>query len=218
MNNEEYYNTIQKHIGILQELRKQGISLTAGVLGKSLFKEDFYYCASANRCLKLIDGFICMLRDRNLTCAGALLRLQMDNCMRSYAAFIAQDKDAVVDCIISGNPINRQVSIDGKKLTDTYLKNELSRMDNRFKDVYNQASGYIHLSEKAFYQTVVECENNHIRIQVGHELPEIRNSVLIEGADAFIHFVKLYYRMLEAIVESKKRVDLTLDQQEKENN
>jgi hypothetical protein len=38
----------------------------------------------------------------------------MDNCIRYYAAFIAQDKDAAVYCIINGNPTNRQLSKDGK--------------------------------------------------------------------------------------------------------
>ena len=105
-----------------------------------------------------------MIQHRNLTCAGALLRLQMDNCMRTYATFLAQDKDAVIDCIISGSPINRQLSKEGKRLKDAYLKKELSIIDIEFANVYNQASGYIHLSEKAFYQTVVEYGENKIKI------------------------------------------------------
>ena len=191
------------------ELRKQGISLAKGIIGETLFKEDLFFCASADRSLNLIDGFADMLRKRNLTCVGALLRLQMDNCMRSYAAFIAKDKEAVIDCIIDGNPINKQVSKDGTKMTDGYLKGELSKIDTRFADVYNQASGYIHLSAKAFYQTIVKVENNSIEWQVGIELPEKRNPVLIEAADAFIHFVKLHFRMLEAVAKSKERFDST---------
>lgn len=209
MNNTEYYDAAEKRIKKLMELRKQGISLAKGIIGETLFKEDFFFCASADRSLNLIDGFEDMLRKRNLTCVGALLRLQMDNCMRSYAAFIAKDKEAVIDCIIDGNPINKQVSKDGTKMTDGYLKGELSKIDTRFADVYNQASGYIHLSAKAFYQTIVKVENNSIEWQVGIELPEKRNPVLIEAADAFIHFVKLHFRMLEAVAKSKERFDST---------
>ena len=207
MDNADYYVEAEKRIEKLMELRKQGISLTREIIGESLFKEDFFFCASADRCLNLIDGFTDMLRKRNLTCVGALLRLQMDNCMRSYAAFIAKDKEAVIDCIISGDPINKQLSKDGVKMTDGYLKGELSKIDTRFADVYNQASGYIHLSAKAFYQTVVKVENNSIEWQVGRELPEKRNPVLIEAADALIHFVELNYKMLDAVADSKRRVD-----------
>lgn len=207
MTNTDYFDMTEKRIVRLMELRKQGISLTKGIIGETLFKEDFFFCASADRCLNLIDGFTDMLRKRNLTCVGTLLRLQMDNCMRSYAAFIARDKETVIDCIISGDSINKQLSKDGTKMTDGYLKRELSKVDTRFADVYNQASGYIHLSEKAFYQTVVKVEDDSIEWQVGRELPEKRNSVLIEAADAFIHFVKLHFKMLEAVADSKRRVD-----------
>lgn len=209
MNNIEYYDAVEKRIERLMELRKQGISLAKGIIGESLLKEDLFFCASADRCLNLIDGVTDMLRKRNLTCVGALLRLQMDNCMRSYAAFIAKDKDAVIDCIISGDPINKYLSKDGAKMTDGYLKEELSKIDTRFADVYNQASGYIHLSAKAFYQTVVKVENNSIEWQIGRELPEKRNPVLVEATDAFIHFVKLHFRMLEGVVKSKERFDST---------
>lgn len=207
MNNTEYYDAVEKRVERLVELRKQGIFLAKGIIGESLFKEDFFFCVFADRCLNLIDGFTDMLRKRNLTCVGALLRLQMDNCMRSYAAFIAQDKEAVIDCIINGDPINKQVSKDGKKMTDGYLKGELSIIAPRFADVYNQASGYIHLSAKAFYQTVVKVEDNSIEWQVGRELPEKRNPVLIEAADALIHFVELHFKMLDAVADSKRRVD-----------
>ena len=110
MNNNEYYIAIEERIKILQELRKEGTSLAKGIIGKSLFTEDLFFCASLDRCMNLIDGFVVMLRKRNLTCVGALLRLQMDNCMRSYAAFIAKDKQAVINCIISGEQINKQVN------------------------------------------------------------------------------------------------------------
>ncbi len=207
MNNIEYGELIQQRIDDLEALRKIGVTIAAGVIGESLLKEDLYYCASIDRCLNLIDGFVYMVRERNLTCAGALLRLEMDNCMRIYAAFIAEDKEAVIDCMINGNRINKQKSKDGKKLEDTYLKQELSKYDSRFEAVYNQANGYIHLSSKAFYQTVVSLENYHLNLQIGRPLPEKRNPVLIECTDAFIHFVKLHYKMLNAVVESKKRFD-----------
>jgi len=207
MTNEEYFEILSPKIEELCRLRDAGKTLAAGIIGQSLLKEDFLFCASTDRCMNLIDGFICMLQERNLTCAGALLRLQMDNCMRTYAAFIAEDKDAVIDCIISGNRINKQKSTDGKPLSDANLRIALSQLDSRFSNVYNQASGFIHLSEKAFYQTIVKCEDFKIEFQVGGKLPEKRNPVLIECIEAFIHFTNLLYKMLSVIVDSKERFD-----------
>ena len=214
MDNTQYYSVIDKRINTLIDLRKQGVSLAARIIGESLLLEDLFFCASTDRCLNLIDGFVSMLKERNLTCAGALLRLQMDNCMRSYAAFIADERDAVIDCIISGEQINKYRSKNGQRLTDGYLKKELSKRDKRFSDVYKQASGFIHLSDKAFYQTIVNCEDYHIEFQIGQELPEKRNLVLIEAADAFIHYVELHFQLLNAVAESKEQFELSIQGEE----
>lgn len=208
MNNNEYAIEIDNRIMILNRTKKECIATAAGIIGNNLFKEDFFFCASADRCINLVDGMIDLLQKRNLTCVGALLRLQMDNCLRTYAAFIANDKDKVVDCIISGNPINKEKDVNGNRLNDGYLKKELNKIDPLFENVYNQASGFIHLSSKAFYQTIDACENNKIEFHVGGELSEKRNVNLIEAADAFIHFIQLHIKMLNAVADSKKIYDL----------
>lgn len=207
MTNEEYFEVLTPKIEELHKLRENGKSIAAGIIGQSLLKEDFFFCAATDRCMNLIDGFICMLQERNLTCAGALLRLQLDNCMRTYAAFIAADKDAVIDCVISGNRIDKQKSKDGNLLKDVYLKNELSKLDTGFSAVYDNTSGYIHFSDRAFYQTVKSCDDNVIEWGVGTQLLEKFNPLLIEAADAFNHFVKLHFHILSAVVESKERFD-----------
>lgn len=214
MTNEEYHQEIEERIATLQSLRREAISLSQGMIGENLLQEDLFFCAAADRCIRLIDGFIPMLRNRNLTCAGVLLRMQMDNCMRTYAAFIAEDRNAVVNCIIDGNPIKKLKDVNGKMLMDWYLKNELTKMDPLFSRVYDNASGYVHLSEKAFYQTVANCENNIIGLGIGTPLPEKRNETLVEGAAAYIHFVKLQFKMLQAVVDSKQRFDITQNKNE----
>ena len=211
MENNEYYSIILQYIKDLKLLRKEGVQLGAAVIGESLFKEDLYFLAAINRCLDLIDGFIELIDNRNLTCAGALLRLQMDNCMRTYAVFIADNKDEVVNCIISGERIDNLTDNTGQKLKDWYLKKKLNNLDNRFQQVYDQASGYIHLSTKAFYQTIVSAEGNTIETQIGHGLPDKYNVTLIEGIQAFIHFTKLFYKIIEAVADSKRRFDKKLN-------
>ena len=207
MNNSEYLGALEEIIGSLKELHAEGINIAKGIIGETLTKDVFFFCASLDRCLRLTDGIILLLRERNLTCSGALLRLQMDNCMRTYAAFIAEDRTKVIDCIIDGTPINKQRDTTGNRMTDGYLKNAISQYDSVFVQVYNQASGFVHLSEKAFYQTVADVSDGKIALQIGHDLPEKRNAPLLECAEAFSHFVKLHYKMLDAVVESKTRFD-----------
>ena len=207
MTNEEYNVALAPYINQLQELRKKAVSIATGIIGETLCTDDLFFCASVDRCIRLIDGLIPMLQDRNLTCVGVLLRMQMDNCMRTYAAFIAEDRNAVIQCILDGTPIKKLKDANGKPMLDGYLKDQVAKMDPVFSTVYNNASGYVHLSEKAFYQTVDSCDNYGIGIQIGQPLPEKRNAPLLEAAGAYIHFVNLHFKMLQAVVESKQRFD-----------
>lgn len=207
MKNEEYNIELTAYIEQLQALRKKAMSIARGIIGETMCTDDLFFCASVDRCIRLIDGLIPMLKDRNLTCVGVLLRMQMDNCMRTYAAFIAEDRNAVIRCILDGTPIKSLKDANGNKMIDGYLKDEVAKIDPIFSKVYNNASGYVHLSEKAFYQTVDSCDNYKIGIQIGQPLPEKRNATLLEAAAAYIHFVNLHFKMLQAVADSKQRFD-----------
>ena len=214
MTNEEYMVALAPYIEQLKKLRKEAISIAAGIIGQTLCSDDLFFCASVDRCVRLIDGLIPMLQDRNLTCVGVLLRMQMDNCMRTYAAFIAEDRNAVIQCILDGTPVKKLKDSKGNLMFDGYLKDEVAKMDPIFSTVYDNASGYVHLSEKAFYQTVDSCDNYGIGIQIGQPLPEKRNTPLLEAADAHIRFVNLHFKMLQAVVESKQRFDAAQTEKE----
>ena len=207
MDNTTYFKELEARIAAIKKLQRQCPALSKGIIGQTLIKEDLFFCAALDRSVQLAEGFIVLLQQRNLSCAGALLRLQMDNCMRTYAAFIAEDKNAVIDCIIYGKKISEQLDTDGNKMTDANLKNKMKVFNASFSDVYNKASGYVHFSDMAFYQTVVSIDDNAIEWQIGQVLQERFNPLLLEATDVYIHFMKTHYKMLQAVVDSKQRVD-----------
>lgn len=214
MTNDEYSAAIVSSVNELQELRNQAVSLAKGVIGETLLSEDLYFCASLDRCIRLIDGFIPLLQSRNLTCAGVLLRMQMDNCMRTYAAFIAKDKDLLFRSLLDGSRIDKLKDKEGHKFSDGYLKGQVDKIDPGFEKVYDQACGFVHLSSKAFYQTVGECKDGKFGFLIGLPLPEKRNEPLLECAHAYIHYVKLFFKLIQAVVDSKQRYDSQGDSHE----
>ena len=71
-----------------------------------------------------------------------------------------------LDCIINGKRIDKEKDTQGYKMTDGYLKEKLGEIDSSVTMIYDNSSGYIHLSDKAFYETVVACDNNVLEFLV----------------------------------------------------
>jgi len=208
MTNEELSKIILPQINNLRELNQEALSIARDIIGKTLLKTDLYFCSLLNKSVQLTDGFIELIQNRNLTCAAILLRSSMDNCMRLYAMYIAKDPNKVVDYLIEGKRIDCLTDKKGNKLKDFYLKKELSKYDNNFKAVYNNASGYVHFSEKGFYQSVSASSGKyHIAVQVSHEVPEKVNGIILECVQAYIYFLKLFYTMFSDIIRVKKEYD-----------
>ena len=203
-----YEVRLKQIIGKLESIRKEGVQLATAVVGQSLYSEDLYILSIIDKCLRLIDGFANMLENRNLTCAGILLRVQIDNCLRTYALYVAADKNEVLNSILDDKvQLNKLRSKDGNRLTDQYLKQQLERFDKRFGSVYKETSGYIHHSEKAFYNIASAKEKNVLELDLGHPLTKRFDVVLQECAEAFLFFVECQYILTKPIVESKIRID-----------
>jgi hypothetical protein len=205
LNYQDWYSEI---IDRFKNARYDGVLLAKDVIGQTLFEDDFYIMSIIDKCIRLIDGFTIMLEKRNLTCMGILLRVQIDNCLRTYAPFVAENQSEVIKSIYNDkNQINKMISKDGKRMTDAYLRKQLSKIDKRFDIVYKEASGYIHHSEKAFYSIVSIEEPNTLKFDLGHPIRNELDPVLQECAEAFLYFVETQYRLTLPFVESKKNID-----------
>ena len=101
-------------------------------------------------------------------------------------------------------------------MSDKLLKDGLTQYDNQFAVVYDNTSGYIHYSEKSFYQSVSALDGNkfHISIQISKEPAEKVNDALCECAEAFIHFTDLFTKMMYGAAISKAKLDKKLDEEE----
>lgn len=207
MNNEEYRISLNERLNKIKELREEAKSVASGIIGNKLYKEDLFFTSALDRSVALLDGVVNMLQERNLACVGILVRSQIDNCLRIFAAFIAEDKTAFIDGFLQGKKISDFKDDHGNKMKDVVLRERLEDYDSQISDVYKKSSGYIHLSDVAFYSSVCAKDNYRIEFSIGLPIREEANEILLEGADAFIHYTLLQYQLLQAVVESKKRVD-----------
>ena len=203
----EYKKEIEALIPELERINEEAIPIAKGIIGNTLLQVDLGFAALLNRSQQLTDGFIAMVKARNLTCAAALLRLQLDNCMRLYALYIAEDRKGFINSLMDGGKIDKLRDKSGQQMQDWYLKKELTKLDPRFSTVYDNTSGYVHFSGKAFYQSVSAGEDNTLEFQVSHVLPEKLNPILLECVHAYIHYLEFFYLLIRGAVDAKAKFE-----------
>ena len=137
---DKLHGTIKTHIEIAQ--------LCVEADDGNVFFADLWINAAIKRSIQLVDGFVVMVRKRNVSCAGALLRLQIDTALRLFACFQVNTNDYVVRAL-KGERLDKFKDQNGIKLTDAHLVDELSKTRSDFrwlKGVYQQTSGFVHMS------------------------------------------------------------------------
>lgn len=173
-----------------------------------MFGVDLVVIAAIYRSLSLIDGFTCMVEKRNVLCAAALVRLQVDSVLRLYACCLVDDPHSLVEPLLEGKPLNKIKSKDGNSLSDKYLRTELSKLYPWVNSVYEQTSGFIHLSKAHMLSPVthVDSSSRSLRICVGREAREWTEKEMIETVEAFTEATKSVIHLAVSWLETKKRV------------
>jgi len=153
--------------------------------GGALYPLDLLIVASLNRSLCLLKGFIALIEARNFLAAAPLVRLQIDNCLRVSAGTLVDDPHEFALKVFEGVPVKQIKDRRGRKMTDNYLVKELSRAYPWVEKVYMETSGYIHLSEKHFYNAIQAEEHHHLNMKITDEDAYIPDGVYIEAIEAF---------------------------------
>lgn len=98
------------------------------------------------RSCHLVEGYVALVGQKNLTAASALIRMQLDSAMRVNALLLVDDPMALWQALKEGKQWRRLKSRDGRSLSDEYLHEQLSRKFQCASNLYKQMSSYIHLS------------------------------------------------------------------------
>jgi len=145
--------TLEQRLAFLEGSKHSHFNIAKRICGQ-IEPIGIYALMVLKRSLSLIFGFAKMIRDRNFLCAAPLIRLQIDNLLRFHAAFLASNQSQFVIDVIQGKEVRQLKDCTGKKMTDAYLQDVLSTQYPWLKATYKKTSGYIHLSEEHFFNTV----------------------------------------------------------------
>lgn len=139
--------------------------------GGAMYGMDLLAAGALNRSKAHIAGFRDLVQVKNLICAGALLRLQLDTALRFHAAFLVEQPHEFAVAVLGGERVRNLKDRDGKKMTDAYLVEKLGREFDWVPRVYERSSGYVHLSATHLLSAMGPTELHHseqsISIRVG---------------------------------------------------
>lgn len=178
-----------------------------GESGNHMFTLDFIMVGAVKRSMSLAAGLKAMVESKNMVCARALLRLQIDTLSRLRGYTYVHDPEGVARAVIGGVEINKHKSTEGKPLRDGYLIERLSIELPWVTETYKQTSGYVHFSEKQFFDTVQSVgddETQTLKLTVSATDEKFPEDSWIEVVACFNELTRVLAETIESYVAHKK--------------
>ena len=202
------FTTIDEGLEVLGKHEKALIQLghsTLSAAGGALYTIDFYVMGAVKRGLAVTAGFRRLIGDRNLVCAGALLRMQLETALRFFGlSLLEHPHDAALE-LMGGSHMRRMKSRDGHLLRDAYLVDQLSHRHPWVKSVYAETSAFVHFTEKQIFAGLIDVndEERSFQMLVATDDTQAPESAFLEALDAFDAATTLLGELISSWQEAK---------------
>jgi len=175
----------------------------------SFFPVDFLAIAALNRSLSNCEAFVQLARTRNYLVAASLVRLQLDTFLRFYAAFLVSDPHDFANAVLGGTAVRKLKDRSGSPMTDKFLHESAAKEFPWISRVYDETSGFIHLSDKHILSTLDKVEDSgRMTIQIGADSSRFTGELWVEVADGFVGATEALFMYLEGWAVSKANPQL----------
>lgn len=199
----------------VEELR--GYRRTHFDIGLRLFKAggathtlDLLAFGSLNRSLQLTYAFCDLIEHQQSLAATPLVRLQLDTALRFSAIYLVDKPQELARRVIDGTPIKDMLDKTGAQLTDSYLARQLTKTHPWVKPVYDNTSGFIHLSEKHIFSAFTipdpDPDPGHLRGYISERDVYIPSGFRLELAEAFKAATDLFFEQVNGWAEIKEKL------------
>lgn len=172
--------------------------------GGALYPLDLLMFAAINRSLCLLRGFVTLIQAKNFIAAAPLIRMQLDNCLRLFAATLVTDPHALSIKILEGIPIRRMHDKSGKLMTDKYLADEFTRRYAWVKTLYEDTSAYVHLSEKHFFNAMKATGGDgKLIFKITDKDEFVTEELYLEAIDSFLATTDVLFEYVSSWIYTK---------------
>lgn len=200
-------NIIAERLEFLEQSKESHFNITK-LISRQIEPIDIYAFMVLKRSISLVFGFTNLIRNKNFISAAPLIRLQIDNLLRFRAAFFVDNQSEFVVNVLKGKAVRRIKDRWGKNMTDAYLQDLLADEYLWLKATYKNTSGYVHLSEKHFYNTLRANEKSDeaiLDIYIGPDDKMVSNEIYIEAVENMIQVTHALLTFLSDWVVDKSK-------------
>jgi len=198
----------------LRKLREDLPSLGSEIMhvGRmSMYPMDMVIIGIVKRCLSTTSALEKLVLEWNMTCARAVLRMQLDTVLRLSAFWLSSDLQKMAMDVMGGKQINKMKDRDNCKMTDLYLSRKLGERFDWIPRVYKYTSGYIHFSERHLFNPIREINDKERTVifvinDKDYNFPEFSWVELVNCAAECLQIIKYFldkYRQSKYSVANK---------------
>lgn len=177
--------------------------------GQGLFPLDMLAIGVINRSLSLLTGFATLIRDNNYIGAAHLIRPHLDNFLRFYAAWLVDKPHEFAMNVMKRIRIDTMNDKDGKRLRDRHLVEVARKEYPWMQNVYNETSGFIHLSKKHIFTStsLKDNEERTIEFRIAKEDKYVPDEAKVEALECMIEITNCIFKLLEGWIWTKRYPD-----------
>jgi hypothetical protein len=192
-------------ISVCEEMLKKMIEADDG----AIYPLDLYAIGTLHRSQALIDGFCDLVSSKNLIGATPLIRLQLDNALRFYAAFIVDDPHQFAGEVLKGESVRNLKDKENKKMTDNYLVNKLSVEHPFITPLYEQTCGFVHFSNTHIYYSMQDIKDDGtFSFPMLVKDIEVKDEIFIQAIDAFKSSTNVLLKYIESWIFTKDNPEM----------
>jgi len=206
-----------KTLALIEKLRKLREDLPslgseiAHTGNMSMYPMDMVIIGIVKRCLSTTSALEKLVIEWNMTCARAVLRMQLDTVLRLSAFWLSPDLQKMAVDVMSGKQVNKMSDRDNNKMTDSYLSRKLGEQFDWVPRVYKYTSGYIHFSEKHLFDPICKINDKERTVDFvindkDYNFPEFSWVELVSCATGCLQIIKYFldkYRQLKDLAVNK---------------
>lgn len=222
MAHNPHNHSISKNLATLTKREHTHLQLAKRMFkapGNAIYGMDLLATGVLNRSKAHISGFKALIEAKNLICAGALLRLQLDSALRFYAAYLVERPNEFALAILNGKKVRNLKDSLGQKMTDAYLCEKLGERFDWVPRVYERTSGYVHLSDVHLLSTLssVDTDNRKFTAKISSMDKDLPDEIYIEALDAFTATTDIILEYVHGWVLTKANPELVAEYQDRVN-